>query len=312
MWDGEGREALWQHSDERDTVVRQVEGACGQDGKHHGDEDAGDLRQPPLERHDEEEPEHSDRKCGRHGLAVHHTPRELAHLGAEAASFDGESEELRELADEDRQGQTVHVPDHGRLRDQVREEPEPRDAGERRDRPDEERKRRGERDRALRIPVRSDEDDRRGDHRAERRVRAQHEDPGGSEECVPRQTEDRCVEPGDRREAGELGIGHPLGYEQRRQDQSRNEVLAQPRSPVRRQRGDSRNVRSLHATSVSAWQGCALPKLRCASSGGGDQPGYERGQSGERARCGGDAACVGRDANPQGSGMRLEHERRFE
>ena len=70
----------------------------------------------------------------------------------EAARVRREAEELRQLADEDRQGQAVQVPDLGRLRQKVGDESEPRDRAEDHERPDHEREDRGERDRPLGSP----------------------------------------------------------------------------------------------------------------------------------------------------------------
>ena len=54
------------------------------------------------------------------------------------------------------------------------------------------------------------------------------------------QAEDRGVQAGDRRQAGELGVGHPLRHQQRGQDQPGDHVLGQPARPVGRERGESR------------------------------------------------------------------------
>ena len=64
----------------------------------------------------------------------------------------------------------------------------------------------------------------------ERGVRAEHQHPGRPEDRVADQAEDRGVEAGDRRQPGQLGVGHALRHEQRRQHQPGDDVLAsQPR-----------------------------------------------------------------------------------
>ena len=101
------------------------------------------------------------------------------------------------------------------------------------DRADEQREHRGQRDRARRIAVGADErEDRGGDHRPERRVRAEHEDPRRAEDRVAEQAQDRRVEAGDRRQPGELGVRHPLRDEQRRQDEPGDDVVRKPADPV--------------------------------------------------------------------------------
>ena len=152
--------------------------AGGADGQDDDDEDRGHLRQHPLQHQDHEQPEPADGQRGRDRRAVGDTPDEAGDLTEEARGVHREPEELGELADQDRQGQPVHVADHRRLRDQVRDEAEPADAGQHGDRAGHQRERRGERDRAGRIPVRADQrEDRRGDHGSERGVRAEDEDP---------------------------------------------------------------------------------------------------------------------------------------
>jgi hypothetical protein len=142
-------------------------------------------------------------------------------------------EELRELADQDRSRQPVHVTDHRRLRDQVGDEAQlayPREQGHP---ARQKRERRAERDGALRIPVRRDQrKDRGGDHRSERGVRPEHEDPRRAEERVPQQAEDRGVQAGDRGQPGQLGVGHALRHKQRGQDQAGDGVTGQPTRPV--------------------------------------------------------------------------------
>ena len=55
----------------------------------------------------------------------------------------------------------------------------------------------------------------------------------GPEERVADEAGDRRVEPGDRREPGQLGVGHALRDEDRREHEAGDEVGAQPRSLVR-------------------------------------------------------------------------------
>ena len=107
---------------------------------------------------------------------------------------------------------------------------------ERHERAHDQREHRSERDRALRIAVGAEQrQNRRSDHRPERRVRPQHQDFRRPEHGVPDQTEDRGVEAGDRRKPGQLRIGHSLRHEQSRQNQSGDDVLREPTRPIGRE-----------------------------------------------------------------------------
>jgi hypothetical protein len=218
------------------AAVGQVEGDGGEDGSHHGDEDAGGLRQPALQAHDHDQTEHADGQGGPHGLPVGQSRDETRELGPEAVAVHREPEELRELADQDRERQPVHVADDRGLRDQVGDEAQPGDPRERDDGPDEECERRPERDCPGRVALRGDQrEDGGGDHRPERRVGPQHQDPRRPEHGVGDKAEDGRVQARDRGEARQLRVGHPLRHQERGQDQPGHDVAAQPPRLVRRQ-----------------------------------------------------------------------------
>ena len=181
-------------------------------------------------------------------------PRELVD---EAVGVDGEAEELGQLAHQDREGEPVHVADLGRLGEQVGDEAELADAGADHADGDEDRQHRRERDRLRRIAVGADQrEDRRRDHRPERRVRAEDEDARRPEHGVAEQAHDRGVEAGDRRQAGQLRVGHALGHQQRGQHEAGHDVLGQPGAVVGAERRDARDV-LLHAASRHRHDRCA-------------------------------------------------------
>ena len=93
---------------------------------------------------------------------------------------------------------------------------------------DHEREHRGERDRLLRgrRPAATSGRIVAAIIGPERGVRAQHEDPRRAEDRVPEQAQDRGVEAGDRRQAGQLGVGHALRDQQRGQHHPGDDVLA--------------------------------------------------------------------------------------
>ena len=70
--------------------------------------------------------------------------------------------------------------------------------------------------------------DRREDQRRDRRVGPEHEDARRPEERVADEAGDRRVQAGDRRQAGQLGVGHALRHEDGGEDEAGDEVGAQP------------------------------------------------------------------------------------
>ena len=124
---------------------------------------------------------------------------------------------------------------------------------------------RRERDRLGRVAVGPDQrQDRGGDHRAERRVRAEHQDPRRAEHRVGEQAHDRRVEPGDRRQAGQLRVRHALGHQQRGQHQAGDEVLRDPRALVGADRADARDEALIAVTAPS---GSARPGVGRSTAG---------------------------------------------
>src|SRR5438046_2354298 len=81
----------------------------GDDREHDGGEHAGNLRQDPLQEQDREEPEDADGERGADRLAVGDPAHEALQLVDEPVGVDGEAEELRQLAHEDREREPVHV-----------------------------------------------------------------------------------------------------------------------------------------------------------------------------------------------------------
>ena len=127
---------------------------------------------------------------------------ERLRLRDQAVGVDREAEQLGQLADDDRQRESVHVADLGRLREQVGHEPEVGDPRDGHDHPDEQGQHRRQRDGLGRVTAgQGQRRDRRGDHRPQRGVRPEHEDARRAEDRVAEQAEDRGVETGDRRAA---------------------------------------------------------------------------------------------------------------
>ena len=168
-------------------------------------------------------------------------PSRSPQLLEEVALALGHAEQLRHLADDDRQREADDEALQHRLGDEAREEAEPQRAR----RP----ARRipttsAERDRELEERVRAargEVADGRGRQRRGRRHRPGDEVPRAAERGVEDQRAGRGVEADHRRDAGDRGVGERLGHEHRPHGQPGDQVAAQPRAVVAlRERGEDR------------------------------------------------------------------------
>ncbi len=233
--DGERREALGQFPDQVDTVLAQAEddGRGDRQDDHH--EHRRDLRQEALQHQDDEDPADADRGGGRDRRPVGEAPHDAGGLADQTVRVDREAEQLGELTDQDGQRQPVHVADHRRPGDQICDEAELRHRGQDHQGRHHQREHRRQRHRPVGIPAGGHHgQDGGGDHRPQRRIRSQHQDPGRPEHRVAEQAEDRRVQPGDGRQARQLGVRHALRNQQRGQHDTRHQVLDEPLPPVRR------------------------------------------------------------------------------
>ena len=209
------------------------------------------------------------------GVAVEHTAHEGLGLPEQTGRVGAEPEQRRELAHEHYQRDAVEEPDAHRLREQVGQRPEPREARDDAHDADQQRERTGERDRLLRITVRADQRQHgRGDERGDGGVGPEHEDPGRTEDRVGQQRDDGRVQTRHRRQTGELGVRHPLREQERGQRDAGNEVTAQP-SPLIRPRqaepGRSGSRTRRHTSSILAPSGSGQRPMSPARGGGAER-----------------------------------------
>ena len=136
-------------------------------GSDRRDEHAGDSRCELPEPDDDRDGTEPDRERGRDGLARGDALDERAGRADDAFRIDREAEQLGKLTDEDRQGDPVEVADPDRLREEVREEAEPKHAECDAEGPRDEGEAGGEVGGPGRIAER-ERSDRRGDERGER------------------------------------------------------------------------------------------------------------------------------------------------
>ena len=219
------------------------------------DEDTRHLRRDPTQAEDQHERPDADRERGRVGLVE--SCDEVAHSPQEALRVDREPEELRELRDDHGDGDAHQVAEAHGHRQQFGHEAEAREPAREHDRTDEECEQSGERDPSRLVPGRRQRHDRRGDERRDRRVGSQDEDPRRAQQEVHDKRHECRVEPGDRRQARELGVCHALRDEQRGEHDARDDVAAQVGAAAASQQLESRrpttkSVRAFHERDPNA------------------------------------------------------------
>ena len=169
--------------------------------------------------------------------------QEGADLVDEAVGVGREAEELGQLADDDRDGQPVHVADLDLLGEQVGDEPQLAQAQADLDEAYHERQHPRHGDRAGGVVRHDERHDGGEDERRDGRVRAEDEHARRPEKRVHDETGDRRVEAGDGRETGQLSVREPLRHQDGREDDAGDEVEAQPRRLVRAQHAHARHGR---------------------------------------------------------------------
>ena len=149
------RKSFGQRADGADV---EVEDGSGHRGADHGDQHGGNLA-----RHSRQHEQHGQggqaHREGR-GVALVEVRHELPHLVHEVVCVCGEAAQLGELADDDRDGEAVHVADLDLARQQVGHESELADTEADLDQAHEDRQHPGERDGGRRVVPRYHE---RGD-----------------------------------------------------------------------------------------------------------------------------------------------------
>ena len=168
----------------------------------------------------------------RRGVGLAEAVDERLQLAEERVGVGREAEQLRQLPDDDRDPEAVHVADLDLFGEQVGDEAELAEAEADLDQADEDREHARQDDRRPRVSGDQQRRDRGEDQRRDRGVGPEHQDPRGPEERVADQAGDRRVEAGDRRQAGELRVGHPLRHEDRGEHEPGDQVGASRRARV--------------------------------------------------------------------------------
>ena len=120
--DGRRGHALGQRTGDRDPLGRQVEHRRDDGGADDGHEHRRDLGGEPGQH--QQQREHGDAEHERRPVGLVEVGDELADLVDEPVGVGGEAEQLGELADDDGDGQAVHVADLDLLGEQAGDEAE--------------------------------------------------------------------------------------------------------------------------------------------------------------------------------------------
>ena len=256
----EGRQARGNLADDG-HLIREAEQGHHRRRADHGHEHAGELRRDPPENDDR--PERCDAERKRSRVCLVEPGDELAQSRDEALRADREPEQLGQLRDDHGDRDAHQVAEADGHRQQLGHEAEPRHPAGEHDRPDEDRQQTGERDPCRLVAARGERDDRRGHKRRHGRVGSQDEDPRRAQQEVHDERHQRRVQAGDRRQARELAVRHPLGHEQGSEDGARDDVAPQRRAAVASQQREPR-----HPTTETGWALHDRHTNRMASGGG--------------------------------------------
>ena len=178
----------------------EVEDGGDDSGGHDADEDGGDdLGESGQHQQDGQ---HAQADQERRPDSVVEPEYKGLDLGPETLDVRREPEELGQLAHNDDEGETVHVTDLHLTREQVGDEAEASEPQPDLDERDDDSEHAGQRDGTMHVAVRQQWHEGSEDQGRDRRIRAEDEDLGGSEDRIADQTSDGRVQAGYRRQPG--------------------------------------------------------------------------------------------------------------
>jgi hypothetical protein len=177
-----------------------------------------------LQQQDCREAARTDRERGPVGPSIKHCGHDGRCAFKRPVDLDRKTEQLGQLADQDRQRDAVHVSVADRFGEKLGDEAQARYAGHdaHRSRYDRHHARKG--DGAKRVAAGQRQYDREDDG-SQRGVGPQHHDPTGSEQRVSKQRNDRSVEAMDAGHARCHRVGDADGHQHRGQHQSGHDVV---------------------------------------------------------------------------------------
>jgi hypothetical protein len=225
--EGKAREAFrnrTQHLDAR--VVGEVQPAGKDRGADDGDQNDGNAL-VALEQEDDGERADAERGGGPVRFAGEQGLRDRPEVTQRPGAVDLDVEQFGQLADQNGEGDAVHIAVADRLGEQFGDETKAGDAGEYADQAGDDGHGGRQRHRPRRIAERQGQNDAEDD-RGERRIRSEHEDAAGTEQRVDEKRDDGGVKTVNRRHARSDGISDAHRYEHGRKDDAGDDVVLQP------------------------------------------------------------------------------------
>ena len=144
------RETCRDGTNNADAILFKIEDGYCEDPGDKGDEGPGDNRPGPPDQEDEGDGAQSDGKGPRVGEPE--IPDELDELLKERSGTAGNTQNFRQLPDDDSEGNPEDEPGHHRFGEEIRDEPEPGNPRDKEDNPGQESERSRERDGHRWIP----------------------------------------------------------------------------------------------------------------------------------------------------------------
>ncbi|MFN8471493.1 MAG: hypothetical protein U0822_04680 [Anaerolineae bacterium] len=213
-------------ADDRYTLCFEIEDSRGNNAQRYDDERAG---QGAIRAANDEQSRHAD-NANRDGEQVRlvKAADKLHNLLEELVALELDAKHLAQLAADHDECRASDVADEDWLGEEVGDEAEPRDAGEQRQDTNENRGHGGERGVARGVTACQWSNNGGGQDRG-RCLGAHDHLFAGAKEGVHHHGAERDVKPGDRRDAGEIAVGHRGRHEYRKHREGNDEVSADKR-----------------------------------------------------------------------------------
>jgi hypothetical protein len=191
------------------------------------------ARQPflVLEKQDDRQRAEPDGECHPVGSSFKNRTGNIPRASQRSFALDREAEELRQLADQYGQRNSIHVAVAYRLGEELSDKAQARDAGQNADRTRDNGHHAGQRYGAKGIAPGQRSDDAENDG-CQSRIRPQDEDAAWAEQGVDQQRYDRRIQTMDARQARRRRVGNSNRDQHCRQDEPGEDVTRKPRSLI--------------------------------------------------------------------------------
>ena len=240
LWHRESGEAGRHRPDDRDAFGCKLEQRNGASAENQRGERTGEPWRAPSQEGKQNQEDHAERD--RAPLRIADVSENAPERSKRAVRLDLDPQQLQQLADDDDHRNPVDEPEQHRSREEVGQEPEPRQPGEEdQHRTREQREHRREHREPRRALSRQRGQRQRGDDR-QARLGADHQSPRACKQRIQDQRSQRSVEAGNRRQAGKLPIRERLGNQYGTDRHRGQRVADDPAAPIRAQHSDDRQL----------------------------------------------------------------------